>query len=365
MNRPEPRVLLIDENKDFGGAENHVITLATELRELGVLEAVVARKDSWLHQASLGEIPFHETSFRNEIDMFSVFNLYRKIKASGANILHCIAHRDLVAAALARQLPGSPPSVLVKAEHSFPDPKLTPLFRWSYRECHCVVAVSEALKNQFQEQVELAKRIPVEVIPNGIEVHQNRPVQSQASRPLRIGVLSALREGKGHADVLRAIARLSGEFERPIEWLFAGAGPLESELKDLARDLNVEVEFLGHCENSHHFLSSLDISVLPSHRETFSLVALETLLSGRPLLAADSEGVQELCGEHVHIYPKGDIKALARELKTILGNLEVEQKIALAEAAGYQQRYSKQTMGKSYLELYHALIEQHLGPPHL
>ena len=361
MSQAVPRVLLIDENKDFGGAEKHVLTLASELQKLGVLEAVVSRRDSWLCQACGNTIPFHETNFRNEIDMFSVFGLYRKIKASGANILHCIAHRDLVAAALARQLPGSPKTVLLKAEHSFPDPKLTSLFRWSYRECQSIVAVSDVLRQTFKTQVTLSPNTEIEVVANGVDFPEPRPTDDSQDRPLRVGVLSALRDGKGHSDMLSAIRQLTDQLVRPVEWLFAGSGPLESALRAEAEELGVTIDFLGHCQDSHEFLNSLDLSVLPSHRETFSLVALETLVSGRPLIAADSEGVTEICGEHVKIYPKGDVAALSRAILEFCRQPQVYQEQALKEAPSYREKFSQTRMAESYLTLYKKLLTKTMG----
>ncbi len=351
---PDLKILLLDENRGFGGAERHLVDLAQQFKAQGVLAGVVGRPDSWLKEACEEKgLPFHDCGFRNEIDMFSVFGLWRQIKQSEANVVHCIAHRDLVAASLALQLPGAPTVSLVKAEHSFPDPNLSPLFRWAYRQCQRVACVSASLEKAFQEAVrsESDQLPPTAVVSNGIPLGPE-PQHRDPNEPLRIGVLSALREGKGQADFLQAVARWQAQSETPVQLSLAGEGPERAKLEELAGDLEVDCKFLGHQEDPMAYLAQLDLCVVPSHKETFCLVALEALVSGVPLLAADSEGVSELYPQPDRLYPKGDFIALAEALERFAANpLEYRQK-ALTLAAEYRQRFSLEAMANQYLALY-------------
>ena len=197
------RVILADENKGFGGAERHVTTLGRALHAEGSLVALVARSKSWLAD-NVGDIPFHPVGFRNEVDMLSVYNLYRKFKAEKVNVVHCIGHRDFVAASLARNLPGAPKIAIVKAEHSYPDKNLSPLFRWAYGQCQAVTTVSTSLRNEFQSAVNLKDGVRLEVIPNGIDILEPASKENSSSRPIHIGILSPMRPDKGHSDFLKA-----------------------------------------------------------------------------------------------------------------------------------------------------------------
>lgn len=353
-----PAVLVSDENKGFGGAERHVLTLAHALEKEGILSAVLARPTSWL-AANTGSLPLHPVGFRNEVDMLSVFNIYRKLKSSDTNVLHCIGHRDLVACALARQLPGAPPTVLLKAEHSYPDDNLSPLFRWAYTQCDAITSVSRALDKAVKQAVNPGPQVVRVVIANGIEV--TRPLSRRpkaGGRALRIGVLSPLRAGKGQADFIQAVASISND--RPLTVLVAGDGGERESLQSLARTHRVEVDFLGHVEEPLEFLESLDLSVVPSHKETFSLVTLESMVCGRPLIAADSEGVKELCDQDdypVALYPVGDIQALSRALQQFCQEPESTLEKAFAAAQPVRERFSSRQMALSYRNLYQALLD--------
>lgn len=348
------KVLLLDENRGFGGAERHVVDLASQFAEMGVLAGVVGRPDSWLKEACQERrLPFHDCGFRNEIDMFSVFGLWREIKNSGAGVVHCIAHRDLVAVSLALQLPSAPAVRLVKAEHSFPDPNLSPLFRWAYRRCHRVACVSRSLEKAFREAVWSGpdQLPPTALVSNGIALGPF-PTEQPPNDPLHIGVLSALREGKGQADFLQAAARWRAQSEIPVRLSLAGEGPERDRLEQLARDLEVKCEFLGHQDDPMAYLSQLDLCVVPSHKETFCLVALEALVSGVPLLAADSDGVSELYPHPDRLYPRGDFIALAEALKRFAERPLEYRERALRLASEYRERFSLEAMANQYLALY-------------
>jgi glycosyltransferase involved in cell wall biosynthesis len=352
-----PRVLLTDENKGFGGAERHVLTLAGELRKSEALDALIARPKSWLAQ-NIGDLPFHPVGFRNEVDMLSVFSIYRRLKSTGATVLHCIGHRDLVASALARQLPGAPKTVLLKAEHSYPDANLSPLFRWAYGQCQAVTAVSDALLDSVRKTISVGENTRFVTVHNGLctdsVLEPNRPPDG---RPLRIGVLSPLRPEKGHEDFLQAAAKLREQEDVSVQLSLAGGGELEQDLREQATAKGLEVEFLGHIEEPSEYLKGLDLSVVPSHRETFSLVTLESMFAGRPIVAANSAGVEEICRDYpARLYPVGDVEALYQALLEFCRNPSVLQEKAFSAAHSARETFDSSRMRENYEKLYQELL---------
>lgn len=353
------KVLLADENKGFGGAERHVLSLAAALGKKRVLDSIACRKNSWLAE-NAGNLPLHLVGFRNEIDMLSVYSLYRHIKATEIQVIHCIGHRDLVAAALARNLPGSHPAVLVKAEHSYPDKNLSPLFLWAYNQCDAVVAVSQALLNEFQRAVKPKREVRFEVIPNGIEI----PSKIQApppwgDRPIQVGVLSPLRPGKGHSDFLKAAAKVAASASNhAFQFSVAGDGELRQSLEEEAQALSLPVRFLGHIDDPNAYLESLDLSVVPSHRETFSLVTLESLVGGRPVVVASNEGASELCRsrDSATLYPPGEVDSLAAAILAFAEQWQTRRELALNEAEVFRQEFSAERMAQRYIKLYQELL---------
>jgi glycosyltransferase involved in cell wall biosynthesis len=104
-------------------------------------------------------------------------------------------------------------------------------------------------------------------------------------------------------DVLLDAARLY-EGERPdeITTIIAGDGELVTQLKKQAESLGLkDVHFLGHLDISQlrALYSMADISVVPSRREPFGLVAVEALACGSPVIATNQGGLPDIINDDV------------------------------------------------------------------
>ncbi len=109
---------------------------------------------------------------------------------------------------------------------------------------------------------------------------------------LNVGRLSA---EKGQALLLEAFAALAFEFPT-MQLCFAGIGPLEPELKCLAKDLGISgrVQFLGYVADMPGLYSSVDLVVQSSFTEGLPNVILEALYLGVPVVATDVGGTREV-----------------------------------------------------------------------
>src|SRR6266403_1938355 len=130
-----------------------------------------------------------------------------------------------------------------------------------------------------------------------------------------------LQPWKRPADLLRAFAKANIP---DALLLFAGEGPLRSQLESEAAALGVasSVRFLGFVNQSQlpAVYASADVMVLPSEYEPFAVVVNEAMCCGCPVVASDRVGAaQDLIAPvcRKFIFPCGDIAALAALLSTI------------------------------------------------
>jgi len=104
-------------------------------------------------------------------------------------------------------------------------------------------------------------------------------------------------------DVLLDAARLyEGEYPDKIVTIIAGDGELAPDLKRQAKALNLrDVHFLGHldCSQLRKLYSIADVSVVPSRREPFGLVALEALACGSPVIATNQGGLPDIINDDI------------------------------------------------------------------
>ncbi|MDR0491617.1 MAG: glycosyltransferase family 4 protein [Oscillospiraceae bacterium] len=104
-------------------------------------------------------------------------------------------------------------------------------------------------------------------------------------------------------DVLLEAARLyEGEHSGEIVTIIAGEGELSCQLKKQAKDYMLKnVHFLGFLDISdlRKLYSTADVSIVPSRREPFGLVAIEALACGCPVVATNQGGLPDIINSDV------------------------------------------------------------------
>ncbi len=150
------------------------------------------------------------------------------------------------------------------------------------------------------------------------------------------GVVNLLSVGrlspeKGQALLLRAAARLKGEYPG-VRVLFAGTGPLEGELRQLAAELGLaaDVSFLGYVRDMPSLYAAADLVVQSSLTEGLPNVMLEAAFLGVPVVATSVGGTAEVIEHGVAgwLVKPGSVDELERGMRVFL-----EQPFRFAEMA--------------------------------
>ncbi len=123
---------------------------------------------------------------------------------------------------------------------------------------------------------------------------------------------------KDYPTLLKALARAP----ETARLLIAGAGPLLTELVQLAARLGLErrVRFLGFEPNVQRWMQAADGFVLSSRYEGLPMVLLEAGACGVPAVATDVPGTREAIvnGETGWLAPAGDADALAQAMAKLM-----------------------------------------------
>ena len=164
-----------------------------------------------------------------------------------------------------------------------------------------IVSVSQVVADSVREQFGLGST----VIHHGVDAQQFAPdlaARARVRRQLGIGAhapllmtAAALEERKGVQHMLRALPAIR-QARPDLAYAVLGDGPYRPALEQLAAELGVAdcVRFLGAAETIAPFYQAADLSAILSRGEASSLVALESLACGVPVLAADERPFDEL-----------------------------------------------------------------------
>jgi D-inositol-3-phosphate glycosyltransferase len=170
---------------------------------------------------------------------------------------------------------------------------------------------------------------------------------------------------KGIDTLLEAVAVVSRTCTgRNLKALIVGGGGQTEEenaelrrIVQLHRDLNLEdqVEFVGSKpqEMLPLYYAAADITVMPSHYESFGLVAVESMASGTPVIASNVGGLSftVLDGETGYLVEEENHFMLAERVHTLLKNPELRDKLG-EQAARHALRYSWETIADQLSHVY-------------
>jgi D-inositol-3-phosphate glycosyltransferase len=147
-----------------------------------------------------------------------------------------------------------------------------------------------------------------------------------------------------------------------------GGDPWSDDLDDeMARlqvlrhelDIHDLVTFLGSKDQDilPYYYAAAEMVVMPSHYESFGLVALEAMASGTPVIASEVGGLAFLVrdGETGFHVPSRDPEALAEKIYTLLADDGCREAMG-KQALKYARRYAWQTIANRMLELYAELL---------
>ena len=248
------------------------------------------------------------------------------------------------------------------------------------RVADVILAATLAEKAQLQWLYKADKR-KVSIIPPGVDTSHFYPIPPDEAKEyigipkedrmvLFVGRIEPL---KGVDTLIRAMSCLRiKEIERPAYLAVIGGDPnvppeqMSTEmlrLQSLCEDLCMDrmVVFLGKRDQDTlpYYYSAADVLVMPSHYESFGMVALEAMACGTPVVASQVGGlaflVQDgLTGFHV---PDQDEDALCDRLTRILGDSSLREKMGQA-AANYARSYSWGQIAGQVNKIYEQILKQ-------
>jgi glycosyltransferase involved in cell wall biosynthesis len=222
-----------------------------------------------------------------------------------------------------------------------------------------VVAVSEQVRRELLHiDIPDAK---IRVIPNGVDLDEFAPGPPERDRfglpaavPLGVFVGDLRTPRKNLDTVLQAMCTVPS-------FHLAVAGALdESPYPDLARQLGVDdrTHFLGFCEDVPALMRSADVCLCPSRYEPFSLVLLEALASGCPVITASCVGAADLLTDEAGwiLDNPSDAERLTSILEHVTDIAGDDKYSQSSDAArDVAEQYSFETMSTSYINLLHSI----------
>jgi glycosyltransferase involved in cell wall biosynthesis len=218
-----------------------------------------------------------------------------------------------------------------------------------------LIAVSYAVKMDYLGILKVPNS-KIIVIYNGIELNRYSVCQFDPSAIVCIARLC--HKVKGQDILIRALSVLQTR-GIPFRCKFVGDGESRNYLLGLSSELGLEgqIEFSGYRNDIPEVLNNSGIIVLPSRSEGFGLAIIEGMASGKPVVAANIDGIREIIqdGENGLLFDSGDSYDLANKIEKVIKDTILRNKL-INNALKSVLKYERQKMYDNHIMVYKKTI---------
>lgn len=359
------RVVLVDLERAWRGGQSQALLLLRGLRQRGHAAELVAPEGSALAaRATAAGVPVYFAAAGGDRRWGAAKTLRRLLRENRVDIVHANEAHALTSAWLARAHRHAP---LVAARRvTFPLSRgYLSLAR--YRAASCIVAISEAVREQL-----LAAHLDparIAIVPDGVEIpppisDEHRLLARQrwnfAANDQVLALVAPLTAEKGHALLLDAFATLRRDAPQ-CRLLLAGDGPLRAALEERARaaGLAPDVRFAGFVEDVDAVYAACDVFVFPSLSEGAGTSLLSAMAHALPVVALARGGIAEIVqdGSNGLLVREATPAALAAGIQRLVADRELARRLGEAARETVAAKYSADRMVEGTLAVFERLAQ--------
>mgnify|MGYP006288700551 CR=1 FL=1 len=288
--------MFFDATREWSGGANRLFLFSRELIRRGHKVVVCTLPDNEMsNRLTEEEIPFFTIEPRSDVNLLVLPLILAKIREYEIDFVDIHSPKFYWLGTFAARVAGKPVTITRNVPFRKTGIKRK-LNRFLYSLlADRVLAISDKIKRELLEDYHLDSK-KVDVIYDGLETAKfDLPQQPRDRSMVIVGVASRLVFGKGLECFIESIPDVV-EHVPESRFVVAGAGPLEDILKKRVGELKLEnrVTFTGFRADIPKLFNAFDITVVPSPEEGMSMSALESMASGRPVVATSGGGLVDI-----------------------------------------------------------------------
>ncbi|MCB0583150.1 MAG: glycosyltransferase family 4 protein [Phaeodactylibacter sp.] len=201
----------------------------------------------------------------------------------------------------------------------------------AFREADGVIFLSQASQEEIRQQVATLQDKPTRVVPHGLNRRfetLSKVGEEESKSSFRLLYVSIIDVYKHQWHLAEAVLQLAAEGLPVALDLIGPAYPpalrrLRAALARYPKQPAV-VQYHGAVpyEDIHRFYQQADMLAFASSCETFGMILLEAMASGKPVLASDIPVNREHLGASGFYFDPEDVSSIKRAIRAVLTNRE-------------------------------------------
>lgn len=275
------------------------------------------------------------------------------VRKNEIDVLHSHYHYGAAAAKRASQLTRRP---TIQTNHGI----LQDMGRLKHFNADKYVAINEHIQKYLLEN-RIASGTNIAFIRCGIPVIENVTPKDNIGK-LKFASASRFTHGKGLDIFINAVKKLPAEIREKADFIIAGEGELENDLKDLNSALGGLITFPGKILDIYAFLKSVNVLVNPSRspNEGFPAILTEAGATNTLVVSSDFAGAEDVIRHGVNglIYKDNSSDNLSVLLKDVITDYPKYIPLSKSFYEFTKKEFSIPVMIDKHLSLYEQCLKR-------
>lgn len=288
------------------------------------------------------DVPYYHVDFSRKItNIVANLKAYKQIKGlmqkNKYKFVHCHSPIGGVCGRIAGHSTNTP---VIYTAHGFHFYKGAPLKnwliyysieRWMARYTDILITINKedyAIAQEFRaKKVVYVPGVGLDVTKFGyatMDRGKKRKELGISENTIALLSVGELSKRKNHEVIINALAKLNNP---NITYFICGRGDLDRYLKDKAKELNVDVKFLGFRKDISEICAAMDLFVFPSYQEGLPVALMEAMSAGLPIVCSKIRGNTDLIenGKGGYLVEPNDIDGFLNSIKKIIENKTLKE----------------------------------------
>ena len=294
-------------------------------------------------------VTVHDVGFQRSVTSLDNVRAYRCIRhivrSGGYQLIHCHTPVGAMLVRLAARSQRKKGAKVIYTAHGFHFFQGAPKKNWLLYypvEKYCS-RFTDAIITMNQEDYDLASRkfthssifcvhgVGVDTTRFFADIGDRQKLRENLGLSMEDRLILSIGElipRKNHEASIRAMRKVQND---QVKLWIAGKGPLQSQLEELIRSLNLEnrVSLIGYRSDIAQLCRAADILCFPTYQEGLSVALMEAMASSLPCVASDIRGNRDLIvnGKGGYLCGCNAIEQIAQSLERLLEDDELRQEM--------------------------------------
>lgn len=233
------------------------------------------------------------------------------------------------------------------------------MYKYACSKANIVFFQNKGNHNFFISNKIIVER-KAKIIPgSGVNIGKFMPIEKANNNIIRFLFIGRLMKDKGIEEYLEVADNLTKQYSN-LEFQVLGSFEEEKYRSIMEANKNNRIRYLGSSIDVRNEISEVDCIVNPSYHEGMSNVLLEGAAMGRPLLASNIPGCEEIIeeGENGYLFDPRSVESLSEAIIRFINITSEERKeMGVKSRRKVELEFDRNIVVNEYIKVINSILE--------